>query len=177
MGFFQTIEDFVFGKPITINDPVFGKLEFAKRFSHWNGLEYFPLGADKIRVTVDAGLDGPSAEQRERFREFVLRWAELRRQITPLAFEELKGWVDGSREWYAKNNDKEGLAALPELVNFEDAWNFMRVSFVAVTSKAALEGDITVGIEFWYITGVEDNDHIIHAFIRNWQVSDVQIEG
>jgi hypothetical protein len=141
MGFFQKLEDFVFGKPVTCHDELFGTLEFDRPNSTWNSLKPVAIGTDDAFVAINAGPEGPTDEQRQRFRSFASRWPDLKLEIGPLAYEELNGWFDGSREWYTKCNDAASLAKIPHLTAEGQVWDYLER--VHLGSSAIWAGSIS----------------------------------
>ncbi len=61
-------------------DPVFGEIEFYKGGSWQADVDFDPL-KERMLVFIDAAESGPSEQQRELFREIILRYADLRPQI------------------------------------------------------------------------------------------------
>lgn len=114
MGFF----DRLFGRkqrqqelppPKTVQDPVFGRLEFDDE-SFWEGKVSFSPLDQEVDITVNAGPSGPEEWQRQWMRQIEAKFESFLPKIIDAVWEEVKDWPGGPEKGdLADEMELEGL--------------------------------------------------------------------
>ena len=77
--------------PLTLDDPVFGKMRFQK-VGFWEGKVQFKPLSSEVEVLIDADPDGPTEEQRRWFKEIEGRYSSFLPQIIDAAMPRIREW-------------------------------------------------------------------------------------
>src|SRR5882724_9296885 len=114
MGLFN----FIFGKPVIIENSFFGQMRFAgnkKDFtkSYFECSRYFKPKNDVIEIHMSAGVEGPSQKQIEFFENLENNYTEISNSITPLIEEEFRNWKENFKILDFKKEFKPVFLSIP----------------------------------------------------------------
>lgn len=94
MGFWQ----FLFGKPVKINDPFFGEMHWVEvannlSVSYFECECHFKPSGEKIGLSVTGTFSGPTQQQRNFFSQVEANYPSLVTRLAPLIEAELGCWM------------------------------------------------------------------------------------
>jgi hypothetical protein len=155
-------------KPTQLADPVFGLITFGRGL--WYG-----IADDGVRVTIWAGAEGPTDQQRAIFSTMQQRRAELNAAIEAPLFEEYR--IIRAIEQTGYEQETPAIAGrfseeFPEIQRPSEIWRIAHPARVAIYVE---------GYDFDFVFDFEmnwaDNEHWLDVRFKDWKVIEVGKEG
>jgi hypothetical protein len=142
MNFFRRVREKIL--PVTIDDPLFGRLKSWKNFGLWFGRVHFrPIDCD-IDFQIPADENGPQEYQRQFFRELDTKYHELLPIFELALTDEYGRWMKKPLPTNIWNEFSVWVLDLPEKDTTPREWS---ITF----SSKSIDGQFTIFMNDWAI--------------------------
>jgi len=165
-----------------LNDPVIGRLEYSPNgdMPHWIKEEYLDCIGAAITLNIQAGIAGPSEQQRQVYSTFKTKQKSMKLELQEALFEFYKG----EREAYAAgwdDSDDYFRECLPMLGSSDQIWALLDPqgwnilgpdSSTCTFDKPEERCDMAI---FWH--GCWDIEHEFCALFKNGKLQNIAGPG